>query len=54
MVDQDSLFTAEDGEIALPTFNTNAIEPNQLYADNKKCLLGYESYNLLVYLFLIL
>jgi hypothetical protein len=28
VVDQDSLFTAEDGEIALPTFNTNAIEPN--------------------------
>ena len=25
---QDSLFTAEDGKIALPTFNTNAIEVN--------------------------
>lgn len=28
VVDQDSLFSTEDGTIALPTFNTNAIEPN--------------------------
>lgn len=28
VVDQDDLFTPEDGKIALPTFNTNAIEPN--------------------------
>eukprot|EP01046_Picozoa_sp_COSAG06_P019472 COSAG06_NODE_1391_length_9606_cov_54.546229_4_plen_262_part_00 len=28
VVDQDALFTEEDGKIALPTFNTNAIEPN--------------------------
>lgn len=28
VVDQDSLFSPEDAELALPTFNTNAIEPN--------------------------